>query len=291
MDAQYHQLYPWIVHYPESLTNKYPGVTAEGPTWPARIPGVAEVSNVASPIGAEFFLVLTVLGFFAFAWTRRRDDRVGQLEFAAVGFGFVLFVGFVRVSGVALETYNPDRAQIHSSVPLAAGLAIALGWLMNRRRRWLAATLTAGIVLATAVVFVTGGASGLSSLIGGGGPTVNLASKGEDYERFYETDQEVAAARWLAASQEPKSLIWADRYGALRILGNFPPDPQVFDGLTPATVDIHAYVYATSTNIVDGRARGATDAAQDNVTYAFPSDFFNNNKGVVYSTATTRIYK
>ena len=66
-----------------------------------------------------------------------------------------------------------------------------------------------------------------------------------------------------------------------------PKQVVPFDGLTPSTVDLHAYVFATSTNIADGRARGAIDGATDGVVYAFPGAFLDANRAVVYSTATT----
>ena len=96
---------------------------------------------------------------------------------------------------------------------------------------------------------------GLIGAVLGGGTATNLANSGEDYERFYRTAQEVAAATWLGSEARPGQLVYADRYAELSLAAMTELGSTVIQDVTPLTINQHAWVYASTSNIVDGRAR------------------------------------
>ncbi len=61
------------------------------------------------------------------------------------------------------------------------------------------------------------------------------------------------AATWVSAESRGK-LIYADRYGQLRLSAT--SGVAALQQLTPRTLDAHAWVYGTRTNVVLGRAHG-----------------------------------
>ena len=227
---------------------------------------------------------MTAGGIVAFAWQRRRESWTSARELALLGVVILAFVGAMRVSGVAAEAYNQERAQIHAAAVLSVGLATVAAWGLARRRR-----VTLG-VLAVGLMVVFASSSGLVALVGGGEMPANLMNRGDAAERFAVTDAEVATAEWLAAHRETDSIVYTDRYGKLRIwAGTSIGDNSIVDALTPATLDEGAYVFASEANVRGGRARGAI--GQDYAVYAFPRAFLDATKATVFSTGSTRIYR
>lgn len=189
----------------------------------------------------------------------------------------------MRVSGVVALNYGPARAQLHSAVALGVALATACAWVLVRWRR----LAIAGMALAVTAMFASG--SGLSTAVGGGNPPANLYNKGTAYERFFMTDQEMAAAAWLGSHSGPHPIIYTDRYGKLRLRGAGVGKGTQVDILTPQSLDQGAWVLATSTNVIQGRAEGAFGNAV--AAYSFPRAFLDDHKTVVFATAGARVWK
>src|SRR5262249_4850325 len=103
---------------------------------------------------------------------------------------------------------------------------------------------------------------------------------------FLVTAPELAGVQWLVRAAPTADLVFADRYGALRVSG-LTGRPRVFDLLTPTTLDRNAWVYADRANFVGGRARG--QVTSDSALYAWPrliDDFWN----LVYDNGTVAVY-
>lgn len=275
---------PWLNAYPASITDAFPVKNANVPPVVGVVPAAGAAESRLLVVVSQGLVGLTALGMVMFAWRRRRTPGTEAKELACLGFVILAFVGIMRVSGVAAEAYNQERAQIHAAVVLSVGLATVLAWSLAR---WRAFTLVA---VATGLLVVFLSSSGLAAVIGGGDAPANLVNRGDAEERFALTDSEVATAQWLAANREPDSIVYTDRYGKLRIWaatsigGN-----SVIDVLTPKTLDQNAYVFASEANVSDGRARGAIGA--DYAVYRFPGAFLDAAKDTVYSTRSTRIYR
>ena len=248
------------------------------------MPAARTLQDTLLTASSQGFVALTGLGAVAFAWRRRRDRGAGR-EVALVAVAALGFVAAMRVSGVAAEAYNQERAQIHAAAVLSVGLAGAIGWFVTRWRRTALTALTLGL----GVVFLA--SSGLAAPLVGGAASANLSATGDARERFAVTDSEVATATWVARHRYPDSIVTADRYAMLRIWAAATniPTTSLQGALTPATLDRNSYVYASEANIVGGRARGAIGA--DFTVYEFPEEFLDANKARIYSTGTTAVFR
>lgn len=132
------------------------------------------------------------------------------------------------------------------------------------------------------------GNSGLATPLLGGNAPVSISNNGEDYADLYPTAQEKAAAEWLAAAVPPNRVIYADYYAQLR-LDQFTDLRQgVFVDLIPQTIDQHAWVYASTTNVVHHRTWGLTNSGV--LDLVFPTQFLDQYFSVVYSTGSTEIF-
>jgi len=191
---------------------------------------------------------------------------------------------------VAAEAYNDERALLQAAVVIGVGLALGIERLRDRWSR------PVGLIAGAAVVVTLAWTSGLvtqASLTGAEGEfvaarRVNLSVGGEDHERFVVGPHEVAAVEWLDREAPPRALVFTDRYGRLRVIGGTSRSDGVVDGLSPATIDRRAYVFATTAN-VEGRARGSLGL--ELATYQFPRRFLEAHKSVVYSNGLAEVFK
>ncbi len=126
---------------------------------------------------------------------------------------------------------------------------------------------------------------GVSTLALGGGTSLNLAQSGEDYERLYTTPAELAGAKWAAINSQER-LLYADRYGVLRLENADGRYPLV--NLTPETLDRAAWIYATRTNVVLGRARG--ESGNYFAIYLFPDGFLHDFFDTVYTNGQSQVF-
>jgi hypothetical protein len=168
-------------------------------------------------------------------------------------------------------------------------LAVALAWLVQRAARAtrrLGPVVDVGVALALGVVLLnTSGLAGAAL----GRPATNLGSSGEDYERYYTTRPELAAADWLRTSRPVRSgVLYADRYGQLRLISQRVPTTGLLLDVTPGTLDRDAWIYASRVNVVDGRARGFVGSRY--ATYRFPSRFVEDHWNTVYANGTSEVF-
>jgi uncharacterized membrane protein len=143
--------------------------------------------------------------------------------------------------------------------------------------------IAAGLVLAFLV------ASGLTAQLAGGTPTANLNNFGDDYQRFYASDTDVAAAQWLASSRGAGQPLFADQYADLRLKPYNNTGQNYFPDVTPESVSVGSYVYANHTNIIDDTAYAWADGQL--VRYQFPRFFLAVNKDLLYSNGQAEIYR
>ena len=130
--------------------------------------------------------------------------------------------------------------------------------------------------------------SGLAAVALGGGTKTNLANSGLDYEQFDMTTPELASASWLIDAMRPGQLVYADNYGQLRIFAVAGYPPTLLTDITPLTIDQHAWVYATRTNVVDKQAASYFD--NQGIFYAFPFSFLDANFDIVYTDGSSEVF-
>ncbi len=80
----------------------------------------------------------------------------------------------------------------------------------------------------------------------------------------------------------------ADEYGQLPLVSVTGLRSGLLLDITPETLSGQAWVYASSTNVIDGRARASYDG--HSVSYVFPSGFLTANYDLVYTNGTSEVY-
>lgn len=215
----------------------------------------------------------------------RRQVPVLARQVGLFSLATLLLLVVTRLSGTIAAAYNGERAVLQSMVVLVIVACWPLNLLADLPRRWLPA-VAAAVSASLTVIFI--GSSGLAGALLGGGTATNLANSGEDYERFSMTAPELTAAQWLGATVQPGQLVYADRYAQLPLIAMTGIGRGLMVDVTPMTLDQHAWVYADTTNVVDGRGRAQFDG--DDVVYVFPSRFLRDNYNLVYTDGSSEVF-
>jgi hypothetical protein len=206
--------------------------------------------------------------------------QVGLLTLATV-----LLLTLTRFSGTLATAYGAARA-ILQGMPF---LAITLCWAAQTLvRRWQRGQATILVVTVACLAVILANTSSLVGAMLGGGTTLNLTNNGEDFEQHYVTAPDLASARWLGWVVRPGQLVYADEYGQLpldattQIIGGVIPD------VTPLTLNDHAWVYASRTNVIDQQAY--VYYGERFVSYVFPVKFLNANFNLVYTNGSSEVF-
>jgi uncharacterized membrane protein len=233
---------------------------------------IEQLVNVVAAVGA----LLIVLRRKASVITR----QVGVLALVTT-----LLLTVIRFSGTLAVAYGQERAQLQGLVLLSITLCWAIrglagGW-RTRQARVLAVT---GACLAV----VLANTSYLVGAVLGGGTSASLANAGPAYEYFYTSTQELASAQWLGAAVRPRQLVYADEYGQLRVAAVTGLQDGLILDITPQTLNQQAWVYASRTNVVNGRAFALYN--NHAVAYVFPASFLNTDYDLVYTDGSSEVF-
>ena len=273
---------PWLHPYPASLTRLYPAHAAPATySLPALLPGSAPIVNDVMILVDELLLFAIACGV-ALSFLQRLTKRGvrAPLEVSVMLFAFLAFLALIRLSGTVAGSYNADRAQLQASIVLAVALGMSAEWLIVRLR--------AGTLFVGALILMLLAGTGETAVLTGGSPSAILANSGTQYDYFVISGGEVSAARWLVANMGPHHVVYTDDFGPLRIWDatSFAPLPHTW--LTPTALDQGAWVYATASDVTQGRAYGSISGAR--VSYRFPARFLHHVDDLVYSDPTARVY-
>ena len=261
------------------------------PTTPIKLDLAHKAINLASLVFQQLLNVLGIIGALLLV-VRRKNPWVDRL-IGLLGLGVSLFLVLMRLSGTLDTFYGAERALLQG----LAVYSITFCWVFERiANRWGSKNNTVlgiskNVVLWIGVLFI--GAyfiqtSGLMGAVLGGGTATNLANSGEDYERFSRSAQEVAAATWLGSEVSSGQDVYADRYAQLPLEAVTTWGAATNGNVTPLTIDQNAWVYATTANVVDGRARAGFGIYL--VEYAFPAQFLDHNFNIVYSDGASEVF-
>jgi uncharacterized membrane protein len=197
----------------------------------------------------------------------------------------LVFLVAIRFSGTLATFYNAQRALLQAMVLLDIPLFWCLQACAGQRELRRACVATAGAAL-VAVIFIA--SNGLMGVVLGGGTATNLANSGDDFEQFYTTTPELASAAWLGSQMRYGQLVYTDEYGQLPLVSVTGISADLLLDVTPETLNSHAWVYASRTNVVGGRASASFE--DHSVRYVFPSRFLNANYNLVYTNGSSEVY-
>lgn len=277
---------PWIHPYPSALTRRYPVEPASAASVARHVPAVlVHATSTLSTVSNELLLLLFGVGILALAWQQRRIAHETKAELAALALGCLVLLALLRTSGVLSTFYNAPRGQVQGALLLSVGLALVCDRLFA-----LPGFVGSSVVslAGIGVGFLLFANSGLSDYVLVGNGVDTLANAGEAYQRYDFTDADIASAAWLGSVHRGHRVVYADIYGGLQLAEVTSVGPVVATVL-PQVLEPGAYVYATSTNVVEHTARANVDSQY--LVYRFPESFLDAVKNVVFSTATTRVYR
>ena len=230
-------------------------------------------------------LLNALAGICALVLALQRKAPVVVRQIGVLGLAGMVILTLARLSGTIAQEYNPQRAFLQMMIVLAIGICWAFQQVGRRWKRARSTILTIGVV-SFGLFFV--GSSGVSGVAFGGGTPANLADSGTDYQEFVKTSPDLAAAAWVNQAAPPGQLIYADNYAELlldTVAGN---RSGVFDAIAPQTLDQHAWVYGTVTNVDDNIVRALS--GNNSSTYAFPKAFLTSNFNLVYTTGSSEVF-
>ncbi len=289
--AQYaqavHQEYskdkPYVTPLRDAARPRYALRDSAAPAPPVRSSAGAVAVTDGQVIVQQLEYLLAAIGALMLVLRRRAAPLARQVGLFSLA--TLLLLVATRLSGTIAAAYNGERAVLQSMVVLVIATSWPLSELMNREWRWLTAA-SAAVGASLTVMFISG--SGLAGAALGGGTATNLASSGEDYERFAMTTPELTAAQWVGAAVPPGQLVYADRYAQLPLIAMTGIGRGLMLDVTPMTLDQHAWVYASTTNVVDGRGRAQFNG--DDVVYVYPSLFLSENYNLVYTDGSSEVF-
>lgn len=286
--ASYALYKPGIVPLPDAGLPQYALGNPPLSTLSPKLPAISSSLSVIWVIIQQLANVLGVIGALAMVLRRRGPliiRQVGLLALAATS-----WLMLIKLSATLANFYNWDRALDQAFVLLSISLCWSLqslaGWRAKRQARILAiaaASLTVIFVCATGLANVAVGGGRLN-----GGTPLNLANNGKDFNRYYVTAPELASSRWLGEVVQPGELVYADRYAKLRLFAMNGMNLKLIGDLTPLTLNQHAWIYASRTNVIDHTAETLFD--NRGVTYRFPAGFLNSNYDLVYTSGSSEVF-
>ena len=284
-------------NYPLSEIDKYATAVVYAEELPATTLGKSveavgiDVSTLNGLLrgGAPILLQLFIaLGFLLVLLGRARNCRPSPEFVAGAAASIVVIALHVLLPNVSVD-YGILRTFAQGLFWLAPFLAVgsiqAFGWLGR--------TASVSIALCVAVVFFLSLTGVISQLLGGYPPQLHLNNSGMYYDNFYPHAQEVSALGWQQnritadATASVQSEVSMEQYAIIR-LRNYS-EINTDDDVFPTLLRKDAYAFLGYPTVRKGEANFSF--AGDLVTYAYPVDFLDNNKSLLYSSDAVRIYR
>jgi uncharacterized membrane protein len=234
---------------------------------------------------ARFVLIvpLPVLGIGVLFWffLRKSLSRPDLFLLAAAALPLLVLVAFLPIIKL---NYNLFRLHIQLLVLLAYPTMVAALFVFGRLKQVGMGFL--GLIFVAAYLFM----SGFTIQYTGGTAVEHLNNFGEGYAKYYTFPEEVAAAEWLVENSDSEAFIYADQPASLRLIAHTRIDAQrILNDVFPSTLDRNAYVYMSATNTLEGRVLLLYGDAM--ISFAFPRQFLDENKDLVYSNGTSLVFR
>ncbi|MEO3784330.1 hypothetical protein ABGB12_13425 [Actinocorallia sp. B10E7] len=260
---------------------------------PVLVPMLRGILNTGELYVQQFGNLLGLLGALILVSKRNSPGAIRVIGLLSVP--ALTLLALFRLSGTFAASYNQGRAQLQAMILLAVPMFWLLHRLPGRLERFarsrddqfldrLIRTTAAGALL---TIFLN--TTGFVGTFFGGGTSTNLTSSGEDHDRFYIQGPELAGAEWMGSRVALKELVYADRYGALRLYAMTQIKDRLITDITPRTLHRTGWIYAGRSNTVDERTRSLVDNRL--AVFNFPTAFVQSHYNLVYSNGYSGVYR
>lgn len=245
----------------------------------------ATVNGLAQSASGKAVQVSLLIGFVLLLRRRRRGPRF-TYEYRLLCLATLTILGLVAVLPDVSVEYGIFRAFLQALLLLAPVAALGLSWLLTPLRH--AGRLALPLLGALFIGFFATMTSASGAILGAGEPQIRLFNDGDYYRTFYVTDQEAAAARFVA-TQHPASVM-VDEYAAHRLaafLGDVTPLP---DNFYPSRLLKDGWQLA-GPEVVRDHMSTLSIAGGDRATYVYPLDLVRGHRDVVYSNGSADVFR
>lgn len=266
---------------------------------------IASFMMLFGKIVAKLMMVLVPLGLFGvLVWRRYLEHLNGEIYLLA--FASFAFVGMNMVLPVLSTEYGIYRALFQSLFVIALMIVIAtviLGESLSNMfgrvsarfagRPHVAGNSNILFPLVLAMLFFLYSTAFIPQVFGRNTPLLHLNNQGRYYDTYLIRDSGISGVNWLAdtvkAEQKEGSELTHINIDHSSVNQFVRTGLPFSDGIFPGVVEKDAYVFATHAAFVKGRSTLLIDG--DQVVYSYPIEFLDENKNLIYSNGSVRIYR
>jgi len=270
----------WLRVFPGS---RHVALVNDGaPTIKGFASGLVREWNLSVFLFHEAVLVLAAVSPVFLAWYSWRKRLTINFDVLGIAIAGVTLGVLLRFSGTSGLFFGPARMALVTGILTALPVAFTVNSVALRYRR--TTHFASGIAAVTLLVSTFG----IHTLVFGGGPAASISPKGENVERFVISSADFGTAQWVS-NLKKKPLVQTDRYGLLPLL-SAPGEYSTINQIVPGSTHKDSYIFASTTNLGYGRARGYLPNPPAIAIYRFPLDWIGEHFSIVYSTGATRVY-
>lgn len=283
-------------YYPNRIVNAYPlkivpdasiPLTALGRWLTGRHVNVSSLNFILKQTSAKSLQLFVLLGL-GYALLRRRLNRPFEPEFLLLALAYLVFLVLQIVLPYLSVAYGLLRAFQQSLMVIGLFLVVGTYLVTGRFKN---AWLRHGLPTVLAVMFFLATTGVISQLLGGYEPQINLNNSGQYYDTYYLHKSEVQAAYWLAGAIRAQRLhgpdIQTDLFTSTRLFALTGIQAQ--QDITPGLVQQGAFVELGYSDVAK---RQVTVPFSGNLlTYAYPTNFLNQTKNLIYTNGGAEVYR
>lgn len=279
--------YPDMVRYDPEKYHQYQLLPASYEKIPIRNHSVwsimTKLLTVNRIIITDILPIMGVVLIFIKLLKEKTVKHAPEFDFVILAVSTIPLVASIVFLPIIKVGYNIERLHLQALILLAFPTVYAGQKILSFIRKPL-------IILTVMFCFMFFGTTGFIYQIIGGKAVEHLNNFGEGYDKYYEMDTELFAAKWLETNKLTSAPVFADQTANLRLLSGTAIDTRiVHTDLLPSTISRDAYVYLSHSNYIGGKAFHSFNTGM--LVYAYPIDFLNKYKDLIYSNKNSIIYK
>jgi uncharacterized membrane protein len=256
-------------------------------SWLNQFVSVEKFNELFRSLQARVLQLLVVIGL-GFLLFRKTYSKKISPEYLAISLGSGLIVMAVVVLPFLSVEYGLLRA--FQQALMVLGLFIVIGSLVIFPGRYLYKILFASCL---ALFMMMSSVGLIPQLLGGYFPQLHLNNAGTYYDVFYTHRSEVLGVSWLQGlvGQDKKADIQSEVQTDLFAEGRVTSiqEVNILNDIYPSLIRRSSYVYLGYSNAVLNIAAAGVNG--DTLLYAYPIDFLDQQKNLIYNDGGSRIYK
>jgi uncharacterized membrane protein len=244
---------------------------------------IAKLTEILVPIGMIYLLLSQYI-------VTSVDD-----ELYLIALFCLVFIAMNIILPILSTEYGIFRAMQQSMFVIAPIIAIgsvALGnWLFNSFKPLKKYITGERFAVALTGAFFFYSTSFLPYLFGGATAALHLSNMGTYYDNYFIQETEVYGVEWLtsiastAATNGVRINIQTTKYNKFASLTSLDAYTDIF----PGVIQKDGYVFLGPTTVINRRATVIDNA--DPVTYAYPIQFLEDNKNLIYDNGGAEVYR